>query len=321
MLFAHGPPRWFATLLGFVALGSSGALFVACRKDAPRADEGDSTRVPEASSAVPGGSMVPSGPGAVDAEGRAARGVAETRRDAGAIDPACEGAALSLLAAAVDPRCAVSDREWAELVRAFDARDAGARDGAPGGKSAKHPGPGHHTASALRNEARRDGDGVIVSIVNRGNAPLVVPLRYHPGHPELAFSLLAELVGGRGVFELAPPRSGVPALGAATSGGRHPLRPSVLVELDAGSSSERVYSARIRLPPGGAAKARLAIDPHITKRLDRSCADAGEASAAEGPGSECLPARLPRGRVVLHVGQLVTGIDAGDPARVEWDVP
>jgi len=321
-------PRDLRRLLArAITLGSTGALLVACRKDAPRTEGTDAPHAsgvetsPADGTAVP---VVPPDESAFDAGAQASRGVEaradETRRDAGAIEPACAGAALSLLGAAVDPRCAVTDREWDDLVRAFGSVEAEARAGAPNARAVKRPRA--NAEPMLRHEARRDGDAIVVSIVNRGSAPISVPLRYHPGHPELAFSVLAEPAGGRGVFELVPPKYDVPEQAPATARGRHPLR-GVLVELDGGSAFSRVHSARIRLAPGGAARARLVIDPRIAKRLDRACSDAGArpSGAGDGAGSECLPARLPSGRTVLHVGQLVTGIDAGEPARVEWDAP
>ncbi len=311
--------RLLVTGLTTIALSSSGALFVACRRDAPRSvDETD------------GSVAAPGSPEAAletdrrgDASGQLARGLEEradeARRDAGELHGACEGAALSLLTAAVDPRCAVTEREWNDLVRAADSAASTARVGAGDGPKSK---------VRLRQEARREGDNVVVSIVNGGSTPLVVPLRYHPGHPELAFSVLAESEG-HGVFELAAPRNDAPAheppgpAKASTAGGRPFVRPSTLSELDAGAAYQRVHSARIRLPPGGVARARLVIDPRIVKRLDRTCSDAGARSRRDGGGDEdeCLPARLPKGRVVLHVGQLVTATEAGEPARVEWDAP
>ena len=195
----------------------------------------------------------------------------------------------------------------------------------------------------LRQEARRDGDHVVLSIVNGGTAPVVVPLRFHPGRPELAFTVLAESEQ-KAVFVLEPPSNDAPGEAPRIDAGVAPVIRSLGigdfdfdVGLDAGSSFLRVYSARIRLAPGGAARARLAIDPRIAKRLDRSCgAGSSGASAAArassgpgapdggpggGPEQACLPPRLPKGRVVLYVGQLVAAVDAGEPARVEWDAP
>ncbi len=304
-------------LAGVVASSAGGALLVACRKDAPPSGGGE-----PAASAGPSGSEAPPSEGATGsedgafemdpsalpgAEARRARG----RADAGTVDPACEGARLRLLTAAVDPRCAVSEREWNDLVRAHDQH--GAEAGA-GKKTASRA-----ARAALRQEARREGDVIVVSIVNRGTTPLVVPLRYHPAHAELAFSVLAE-PAGRGLYELAPPKNDAPESAGRGAAARTaaPSSPA-LPELDAGASSFlHVHSAHIRLPPGGSASARLVIDTHVAKRLDRSCPDAGPGDAAT---SECLPARLPKGAVVLHVGQMVAGIDAGEPARVEWDAP
>lgn len=316
-----------------VVISSSEAFLVACRKDAPRStgeDAGVGTSSASAT-AEPAAAIGPDEGEAADAAGNVARGLEaraeEARRDAGTVDPACEGPVLSLLAAAVDPRCAVAEREWTELAHAAGEAAAGVPGTAGAGGTV---GSAATPKGILRQQARREGDHVVLSIVNGGKAPVVVPLRYHPGHPELAFSVLAESEG-RGVYELAPPSNAATAIesggAGATTGtrARHPVRPDVLGELDAGATREHVHSARIRLPPGGVARARLTIDPRIVKRLDRTCTDAGARSLARGgdggAAEECSPGRLPKGRVVLYVGQLVTALDAGEPARVEWEAP
>lgn len=324
--------------LGLLALGSSGALFAGCRREAPgSAGDGTGSAPPSASASSRSGDSVAAGEDAAqrDAASVAAR-VGEARRDAGGVDAPCEGGELSLLAAAVDPRCAVSEREWRAMQEdaSVQVRDGGARaDG-----SARASGRG-----ALRQEARRDGDHVVLSLVNGGTTPIVVPLRFHPGRPELAFSVLAESEQ-KAVFVLEPPSNDTPGEPPRIDAGAEAVLRSLglgdfdfAFGLDAGSSFLRVHSARIRLAPGGAARARLAIDPRIAKRLDRSCgaASSGASSAARassgpgvhdggrgvGPDPACQPPRLPKGRVVLYVGQLVASVDAGEPARVEWDAP
>jgi hypothetical protein len=347
-----------------VVFASGGAFLVGCRKEASTSTaEAMGAAVASSTARDPsaGDASVSNTQDAPDEQGADPHIVGAARRDGGGtLDPACEGPQLSLLAAVVDPRCAISEREWSALVRAFDEVDGGGRSGAAAGSArastkAKGEAKGEGSdeskrASALRQEARREGERIVVSIVNGGTTPRIVPLRYHPGHPELAFSVLAES-DGRALFELAPPAHDgtlVSGMRGTVDGGRRDGVASVskasdartgrrgrwdtLAELDAGASFMRVHSACIRLPPGGRASATLVIDPHIVKRLDRRCPDPAsvetavvpDASTKSGNGAAvdaCLPARLPSGHVVLHVGQLVSGIDFGAPERVDWDVP
>ena len=236
----------------------------ACRKETPSAPAG------EAGAA-----------GSVAAAESVAGG--DERFDAGRAG-GCEGAALALFAALLDPRCAASAREWNA---ALDAST------------------GH-----LRQEATRDGEQILFALVNDGTSPVAVPLRYRPGRADLpAFSVLAE-DGHRGVYELAAPTvEEVP--GEA---------PGPTSEGDAGSLQrdaaplERVHTARLTLDPHGAARARLRIDPRVTRRLAPPCPDASSA---------CGETRLAPGHYVLHVGLLLAaaGIDTGEPARVGWDLP
>lgn len=317
------PGRRRALGLVTLALVSSGAFLVGCRKDAATASVDASSAAGASNVASEGGRA----PGAAadrrdepdDSLDDAPAMLRELRRgadgrDASDGDPACEGAELSLLAAAVDARCAISEKEWSALTRSFDG---------PGGGGATVA-----ARAALHQEARREGDRIIVSVVNGGAAPAIVPLRYHPARSELAFSVLAESDGGA-VFELAPPAGEAPP---ATTRDARGERRAALLGLDGGTAFDRVHIACIKIAPGGAARARLAIDPRIEKRLDRRCGDAGtgapsaagardgdrrDGSAPEG----CLPPRLASGRVVLYVGQLVAAVDVGAPARVEWEVP
>jgi hypothetical protein len=289
-------------------LEASGAFLSGCRNDTPGSvGDGDSSTKPaetataapalDASEPLPDNDLEPRTP-------------VEGRRDGG-VDPACEGSQLSLLASAADPRCAISEREWNARARA----GAAAPDGG---------------LEALRQEAVRDGDRIVLSIVNGGAMPVVVPLRYHPGHPEMAFSVLA-VPPKQGVFELAPARepeveAALAAKTSADGGAGRSQRWSDVAELDAGSLRHRVHSAQIRLLPGGRASARLDIDPRVVKRLDRKCPAAADAGArptgAERDGGEpCMPQRLVAGSVILHVGQLLAGRDVGPPARVAWDAP
>lgn len=153
---------------------------------------------------------------------------------------------------------------------------------------------GDAAASALRQEATVDADGrVSVALVNGGSAPLALPLSWHPRIP--AFSVLAE-DARHAIFELEAPSLDV---GARVG--------------DAGGDGARF--AKVVLPAGGRATARITIDRRVVRRLDRPCADGGVADAANA-----CPERLPAGRYVLHVGQLVCDVDAGAPASVSWEV-
>jgi hypothetical protein len=253
-----------------------------------------------------------------DAEGRASRSV-ETRADEarrerdpgeGRIDPHCEGTAIDVIEMVLDARCALSEGEWAAMSAHLEAGVM------PGGTAG---------AGMLRQEARREepGDGLLVSIVNRGSAPVVVPLRLQPGsteHP--AFSVFAE-TEGHAIVELAPPgrRGTSPSPSAprpAAPRGRTAISPppplpieDAGVRADGRRPEEHVYSARVRLLPGGALRARIVVDTRIVRRLDRACS----ADAADCTG------RLGKGHHTLHVGQLVTPLDVGSPARVAWEIP
>lgn len=241
----------------------------------------------------------PTPPSPADGAGSATEPVAlppeRTARPAreGGLEGICEGSELALLAAALDERCAITGPAWDALGAA--------------------PSPG-----ALRQEAVAEaGDAglgrVVFRLRNVGDTPVDVPVRVRPGRPDLAaFSLLAE--DGSGVYELAPPHPDLPVepadggtrpFGTRANPTRRARDPRTLVTLDAGTD-EYVHSARIRILPGGAASARLAVDPSVVKRLDP--ADAG------------APARL-RGHAVLHLGLLVVPFALGEPARVEIDLP
>lgn len=229
--------------------------------------------------------------------------------DAGRLGWKCSGSQISLLGAAVDPRCAVADRAGRST------RDA----------SAPASGTAAGAARGILQEARREGNAVVFSLVNHGSAVVELPLRFHAGHPELAFSVLAEMADGA-VFELAPPLLDVPSaptvaedrLSAGAGRGGPPVDPR-----DRPAPALRVHSALVRLAAGGTARARLVIDPRVARRLDPGCVDPADGGAKVDGGARlgCAPARLPPGRAVLHIGQLVASIDAGPPARVEWMSP
>lgn len=298
--------RVILSVLSIVAMGGV-ASSIGCRKDAPAA----SSSVDAVDASEDDGEAARSD---VDGAPRSSRTTEEraedARRDASTDIPAsCDGRALSLLASVLDERCAVTIAEWRALA------DGGAGEGV----SAAALDASRQRGGGLRQEAKRDVDGqhVVLSVVNRGATPALVPLRFHPSHPEQAVSVIAE-DERHALFELAPPAIEIPE-GARNSAGvakRKPVRQSTLVAIDAGlekSNFVNVHSARIRLgADGGAASLRFVVDPRVVRRLDRSCgADA----------SDCAPARLTKGTYTLHVGQLIADVDVGLPARVAWDVP
>jgi hypothetical protein len=137
---------------------------------------------------------------------------------------------------------------------------------------------------SLRQEAVRLDDGRIeVRLVNKGTAAVALPLSWHPKIP--AFVVLADNVREKAIYELdAPP---------------------LAVELDGGPPSARF--ARVTILPGGHAFARIAINPKIVRRAGKATADAGS-----------LPDKIGDGKWTLHVGQLVTDVDTGEPASLVW---
>lgn len=153
-------------------------------------------------------------------------------------------------------------------------------------------------AVTLRQEAKVDAGGrVALRMINTGASPLTLPLSYSAKLP--AFTALAE-DEGHAIYELAPPRFEVSHAGPP-------------------SANDRAHFARIVLPPGGAAVAVVTLDRGITKVLERG-RDAG-ASARCPDGGDCGPTRLGKGRYTIHVGELLTDVEAGPPARVIWDAP
>jgi hypothetical protein len=81
--------------------------------------------------------------------------------------------------------------------------------------------------------------------------------------------------------------------------------PPLAVDLDGGPATARF--ARVTIPPGGYAFARIAIDPKIVKRAGKAAADAGP-----------VPPKMGEGKWTLHVGQLVTDVFTGEPASLAW---
>jgi len=142
-------------------------------------------------------------------------------------------------------------------------------------------------APKLTQDAKLTGDGrVALRLVNVGRSPVTLPLSWHP--KVQAFTALAE-DDKHVLYELEAPKLDVPE-----------------------GAEPKAHFARIVLASGGFAVARVAISPVVTKRIAPSCPE---------DGGTCAPPRLPHGKYALYVGQLVADIEAGAPARVEWQVP
>jgi hypothetical protein len=136
----------------------------------------------------------------------------------------------------------------------------------------------------LRQEAKLLDDGrVALRLVNTGPVALTLPLIFSASLP--AFLVMAE-DEGQTLYELATPR------------------------FDVAASKTRAHFARIVLEPGGVAVATITIDPGIASVVARRGGNRAEAGAA----------RLPKGHYVLRVGELLTDVEAGAPARVPFDV-
>jgi hypothetical protein len=293
-----------AFAMSVLAVGSGAALLDAC-KDAPdrRQTLGEASASASASAASTSTS-IDDGAASLSAEeedaGRVARLVeaqaSAARGDAGPIDRACESGAnaalgATLLASAADPRCALGAREWGLLTP-----DAGT------------------DRLGLRQEALREGDQIVLALVNRGSAPLDVPVRFRVDQLNATFTVLAE-DECHAVFELAAP---APTTERARlerpiedAGPRRPAR-------DQAPRHGNVHSARIRLLPGGSVRERLVLDTKIVRHLGGGSGCV--AVAHDGGGTVPTTTMLPKGRYILHVGQLMTGIDAGLPARVPWEI-
>jgi len=149
---------------------------------------------------------------------------------------------------------------------------------------------------SVRQDAKVGSDGrITLRVINTGTAALTLPLSFSAKLP--AFTVLAE-DEGHTLFELESPRFDV---------GNAP-------------GNDRAHFARIVLPPGGAAVATIGIVPAVVRALGRApenCPDASRGADAAG----CTPARLGKGRYTLHVGELLTDVEVGTPARVSWEAP
>lgn len=136
----------------------------------------------------------------------------------------------------------------------------------------------------LRQEGKVLDDGrIALRLVNAGPVALALPLIFSATLP--AFLVMAE-DEGQTLYELAAPR------------------------FDVAASKTRAHFARIVLEPGGAATATVAVDPAIATVVARRGGDRADAGAS----------KLPRGHYVLRIGELLTDVEAGAPARVPFDV-
>ena len=145
----------------------------------------------------------------------------------------------------------------------------------------------------LRQDAKVGADGrVALRLVNKSGSSLSLPLSFHGKLP--AFSVLAE-------------------------DERHTLYELESPDLDLHDRGEgsRSHFARIVLPPEGAAVATFKVSPAILRVLGRGATDPCRTSDA----GACVSTKLGKGHYVLHVGELLTDVEAGPPARVELDLP
>lgn len=131
------------------------------------------------------------------------------------------------------------------------------------------------------------------ALVNRSAKAVLVPLRFDDRSPGKSFSAIAETIGAPGIYALAPPRVSA----VASDGGAH------------------LHSTRIKLPPGGRATALLTLDFTPAERLDRR--GLGDAGAGVGAGAATARPSTLEGSFTVHIGQLLSHAEMGDPARVQ----
>ncbi len=151
-------------------------------------------------------------------------------------------------------------------------------------------------ALPLEQEAKVVGEGrVALRLVNKGAASLTLPLSFSAKLP--AFTVIAE-DERHSLYELEPPRLEV-ASGSP----------------EASAANDRPHFARIVLAPGGSAVATVAINAAVVRVIGRGAGD-----KCDGGGA-CVPSRLGKGHYTLHVGELLTDIEVGAPARIPFDLP
>lgn len=198
----------------------------------------------------------------------AANGDAGVEAEAAPVALPCSGREIDLAVAVSDPACTVTSGIAKSTRAVFEIQaDAG--------------------KNVLEQTAVRLDDGrVELRLLNRGTAPVTVPLSWHPKIP--AFIVLADNPKEKAIYELEAP--------------------ALSVDLDGGPATARF--ARVTIAAGGHAFARIAIDSKIAKR-------AGKA-AGGGVDAGTLPSALGEGKWVLHIGQLVSDVDTGEPAMLPW---
>ena len=195
------------------------------------------------------------------------------------MNPLCEGMFLTLF----EPACEVSDATFAETIG---------------------PDPGVVVQEA-KVTGLAGGNGprtVEFSLTNKSVRPVLVAQRFDDRSLGKSFSVMAETIGGQGIYELGPPR--------VNGGGADAGAPG-----DAGGpGAAHLHSTRIKLLPGGRAIALLVIDFKPTERLDKPRTDGGVRDA--GGGDAGALATL-EGSFNVHLGQLFSPAETGNPAKLQ----
>jgi hypothetical protein len=126
------------------------------------------------------------------------------------------------------------------------------------------------------------------ALVNKSSKPVLVPLRFDDRNPGKSLSVIAETIGAQGIYVLAPPR----------------------VSHSAADASAHLHSTRIKLLPGGRASTRLVVDFTPVERLDK------RVGAGVDAGIDAGVPRALEGSFTLHIGQLLSPAEMGDPATL-----
>jgi hypothetical protein len=154
-------------------------------------------------------------------------------------------------------------------------------------------------ALPLRQEAKLGADGrVTLRLVNTGAAPLTLPLSFSAKLP--AFTLLAE-DDHHTIYEVEPPRLDVAAASP-----------------EAAAANERPHFARIVLAPGAAAVATVTLGGVVLGVVGHG---PGAEKCPDGGACARAPAHLAKGRNTMHLGELLTDVEVGAPARVSVELP
>lgn len=235
--------------LALLLLGGTGCD--GCRKDAEGAPDASEMMADAIGPETDGGTVV---------EARVREPVVDAAAHLDPIDPACADN-VDLERALGDARCATNAATAKSLRAAVEAE----------GKA------------PLAQEAKIEGDRVVLRLVNKGQKPLVLPLSFHADVP--SFSMLLEAVDTRALYE---------------------MEPTTIAPVDAGTAAR---FARIRLAPGAAATVKVGLPKKIMKRIAPAC-EAGT----------CAPEKPSPGTYKLHVGQLISDVESGLPASLDWTV-